>query len=136
MDCADPDQLAKFWAEALGFVIPDPPEGHATWEDFLRSMNVPEEEWNSASAIQDSKSDPTRRIYFQKVPEPKAVKNRLHLDLNVAARGTPAEERRTLVDAEVERLAGIGASKVEAREKYDEYWVVMQDVEGNEFCLQ
>jgi hypothetical protein len=77
------------------------------------------------------------RIYLQRVPEPKTVKNRVHLDLNIS--GGPSagtlEERRARVDAEVERLLGLGATRQRAAEELGQYWVVMQDPEGNEFCV-
>ena len=137
IDCADPDKLVRFWASALGYKAQDPPEGHATWEDFLRAMNVPEEKWNAAGAVVDP-DGAGPRIYFQRVPEPKAVKNRVHLDLNVGGRGAPLEERRRRIDSEVERLKREGATVFRPGQvnEFDEYWVVMQDPEGNEFCLQ
>jgi Glyoxalase-like domain len=136
IDCADPDRLARFWATALGYKLQDPPTGYASWEDFLREMKVPEEEWNSASAVVDP-DGAGPRVYFQRVPEGKRVKNRVHLDLNVGGgHGTPLEERKTKVDAEVERLRGEGATVVGPIEQRGEYWVVMQDPEDNEFCLQ
>jgi hypothetical protein len=133
-DCADPDRVARFWAEALGYEFPPPPEGHATWEDFLRAMGVPESEWNSKSAIVDPEGKGPR-IYFQRVPEPKAVKNRVHLDISVGA-GHPLEERPALIDAEVERLEKLGAKRVRSFDEQGEYWVTMLDPEGNEFDVQ
>jgi len=71
------------------------------------------------------------------VPEPKTVKNRVHLDVNAGGpKGTPAEERQASVQAAVERLEGLGATKVEARAEMGDAWVVMLDPEGNEFCVQ
>jgi hypothetical protein len=71
------------------------------------------------------------------VSEPKQVKNRVHLDVNVGGpRGTPPEERRAAVDAAVERALGIGAVKLRLVEERGERHYVMQDPEGNEFCLQ
>jgi catechol 2,3-dioxygenase-like lactoylglutathione lyase family enzyme len=137
MDCADPDRLARFWAEALGYKLQDPPEGFASWEDFLREQGVPESEWNSASAVVDPDGK-LPRIYFQRVPESKIVKNRVHMDLNVSGGlKTPLEDRQRAVDAEVERLKGLGARVFRpGGVERGEYWVVMQDPEGNEFCLQ
>lgn len=136
IDCADPNRLAAFWASALGYKLQDPPDGHATWEDFLREMGVPEQEWNSASAVVDPDGQGPR-IYFQRVPEHKVVKNRVHLDLNVGGgRDAPLDERKKTVDAQVDRLRGEGATVVRPVEQRDEYWVVMQDPEGNEFCVQ
>jgi catechol 2,3-dioxygenase-like lactoylglutathione lyase family enzyme len=137
MDCADPDRLARFWAEALGYKLQDPPDGFASWEDFLREQGVPESEWNSASAVVDP-DGAGPRIYFQRVPESKGVKNRVHLDLNVSGGSrVPLEERQRAVDAEVQRLTGLGATVFRPGSvERDEYWVVMQDPEGNEFCVQ
>jgi hypothetical protein len=136
-DCADPDRVARFWATALHYKVQDPPEGFATWEDFLRQIGVPEERWSDASAVVDP-DGAGPRLYFQKVPEGKVVKNRVHLDLNASGgRETPEDERRRSVDAEVERLVGEGATVLHPGEVRDgEYWVVMQDPEGNEFCVQ
>jgi hypothetical protein len=135
-DCADPEPVASFWAEALGYKLQDPPEGYASWPDFLTAIGIPEAEWNRASAIVDPEGRGPR-IYFQRVPEPKVVKNRVHLDVNVGGGPeTPADERRTRVDAAVERLSALGATKIRPYEENGEYWVVMQDPEGNEFCLQ
>jgi hypothetical protein len=137
MDCVNPDRLARFWAEALGYKLQDPPEGFASWEDFLREQGVPETEWNSASAIVDPDGK-LPRIYFQRVPESKIVKNRVHLDLNVSGgREVPLEDKMKKVDEEVERLKGLGATVFRpGGVERDEYWVVLQDPEGNEFCVQ
>jgi catechol 2,3-dioxygenase-like lactoylglutathione lyase family enzyme len=133
-DCADPDALARFWAGVLGYQLQPPPTGYADWFAFLRERGVPEERWNSASAITDPDGKGPR-LFFQQVPESKVAKNRVHLDVNVST-GLPATERRSRVDAEVERVVGLGASRGEAFEEPGEYWVVMLDPEGNEFCLQ
>lgn len=136
IDCADPAHLAEFWAAALDYTLQPPPTGFATWPEFLAAQGVPESDWNAASAVVDpDKRGP--RIYFQRVPEPKTVKNRLHMDLNVSGGpGTPIEARRERVDAEVSRLQQLGATRVRAGEQMGEYWVVMHDTEGNEFCVQ
>ena len=98
-DCTDPDRLATFWAEALGYQKQGPPDGFGSWEEFLTTNNVPEAQWGDFSAI----VDPDRRgprCFFQRVPEPKTVKNRLHLDVNVGGGpGTPAAKCRQRVDA-------------------------------------
>jgi len=136
IDCADPAKLSEFWAFALGYRLPDPPGDFATWPDFLRSMGVPESEFNSASAIEDP-DGVGPRIFFQRVPESKAGKNRLHLDVNAGGgRGTPEAERAELVDEAVAELIEHGAALVGERAKMGERWVVMQDPEGNEFCVQ
>ena len=135
MDCADPGRLAHFWAEALGYQLQPPPEGYASWEDFLRAIGIPEEDWNNTSAIVDP-GGAGPRLYFQRVPEAKSGKNRVHLDLNKTTRETPPEEGRRMVDEEVERLTGLGATELYRREQNGEYWVTMSDPEGNEFCVQ
>jgi Glyoxalase-like domain len=135
-DCANPDILATFWAEALHYQKQDPPSGFASWPDFLKAQGIPESEWNSASAIVDP-DGVGPRIYFQLVPEGKVVKNRVHLDLNVGGpRGTTLDERRRRVDAEVGRLVQLGARRSRAVEERGEYWVNMFDPEGNEFDVQ
>ena len=135
-DCTDPARVGQFWAVALGYKVQDPPEGFSTWEEFLAAQGIPEDQWNSAYAVVDP-DGVGPRLYFQKVPEPKTAKNRVHLDLNVGGgRETPMEERKRRVDAEGERLIREGATQLRADEEQGEYWVVMQDPEGNEFCLQ
>ncbi|HEX6257157.1 MAG TPA: VOC family protein [Euzebyales bacterium] len=137
IDCADPDRLARFWAAALGYVPPPPPDGHDSWADWYRSVGVPEDEIDDGV---DRLVDPTGTgpsVWFQPVPEAKSVKNRLHLDLLVAGRGTPIAERRRIVDAEVERLVGLGATivRVVDGDVRDHYAVTLGDPEGNEFCV-
>jgi len=136
-DCADPDRLARFWATALHYRVQDPPDGFTSWEAWLADAGVPESEWNSASAIVDP-DGAGPRIYFQRVPEGKVVKNRVHLDLNASSkREVGSDEGRRRVGAEVERLRSEGATVVRpGGEERGEYWVVMQDPEGNEFCVQ
>jgi hypothetical protein len=134
-DCADPNRLARFWAEALGYKLDDPPAGYQRWEDWLRDQGIPEERWNDASAVVDP-DGAGPRIYFQRVPEPKTVKNRVHLDLNVTGGpSVPIEGRREQVEAEAERLTGIGATRLRAVEELGVYWVVLHDPEANEFCV-
>jgi hypothetical protein len=136
-DTAEPGKQADFWAAALGYVLQAPPDGFDTWEDALRSWGIPEEQWNDASAIVDPQGQ-RPRIYFQRVPEAKVAKNRLHIDLNVGGGpSVPLDERRQRVDAEVARLKALGATDERgAIERDDEYWVRMNDPEGNEFCVQ
>ncbi|GAA4518172.1 MULTISPECIES: VOC family protein [Nonomuraea] len=114
VDCAHPASLARFWAAALdGYEV-------APYDDAeLARLR--------AQGIDDPEDDPTvlveggpPRLWFQRVPERKAGKNRLHLDLQ-------AEDR----EAEAERLAGLGATVLDRREE----WTVLADPEGNEFCV-
>jgi hypothetical protein len=136
-DTADPDRMARFWAEALGYVLQPPPAPHESWASFLRAEGIPEERWHDASAIVDPDGRGPR-VFFQRVPEPKTAKNRLHMDLNVSGpRGTPLEARKARIGEEVARLKALGASDARgAMEKQGEYWVRMNDPEGNEFCVQ
>jgi hypothetical protein len=135
-DAADPARLAEFWGGALGYRLQPPPTGFETWEDWLRAEGVPEVDWNDASAIVDP-AGTGPRVFFQRVPEAKVAKNRLHIDLNVSARGASLAERQRQVDAEVARLVALGASDHRgAMTKRGEYWVRMNDPEGNEFCVQ
>ena len=135
-DCADPDRLARFWAAALGYVVQPPPAGYDSWEAFLAEMGVPESQWRSRSAIVDPEGAGPR-IFFQQVPESKTVKNRVHLDVNASGPpGTPEAERRTRVAETVGRLVEAGASVQHEFNEPGEHWVVLQDPEGNEFCVQ
>ncbi len=135
-DAGDPALLAEFWIEALGYVIQPPPPEFDSWDDWARAMEIPEENRNDASAIVDPDGRGPR-IFIQRVPEGKTAKNRVHLDVNVGGGpGTPLEERRDRVDIEVERLVSLGASVVGPMDLRGEYWVVLQDPEGNEFCVQ
>ncbi len=134
-DAHDPDALARFWMDVLGYVSPPPPEGFETWQDWASAMGMPEEDWNNASAIEDP-DGVGPRIFIQKVPESKTAKNRMHLDVAVSGgRGVSIEERKARIDTEADRLEALGATIVGPLAERDEYWVVMQDPEGNEFCL-
>ena len=138
IDCADPGRLARFWATALGYRLEEPPDGFATWQEYWVSRGLPPEEVKDGY---DSIVDPDGvgpRVWFQPVPEAKVVKNRVHLDLDVGGgRTAPLAERRRRVDAEADRLVAAGATRfrVLSEEGVDHYGVVMQDPEGNEFCL-
>jgi hypothetical protein len=65
-DCAEPERVARFWCEVLGYVVPPPPEGFATWEDFDRSL-PPEQQGSAFACIDPSGAGP--RLFFQRVPE-------------------------------------------------------------------
>lgn len=135
IDAADPARLAQFWAAALGYRLDKPPPPHGTWESYLEANGVPRSEWNNFSAVTDPDGQGPR-FFFQRVPEPKVVKNRVHVDLNISGGGaTPLAERRPLVDAEVERIETLGGAVLRPMQERGEYWVVMQDPEGNEFCV-
>ena len=104
-DCADPERVARFWCEVLGYVVPPPPEGFATWDDFDRAL--PAEHQGSAFACIDP-SGAGPRLFFHRVPEGKVVKNRVHLDVRVAT-GLEGEERLATLEAECAGGARRGA---------------------------
>jgi hypothetical protein len=138
IDCADPDRLARFWAAALGYQLAPPPAGFATWNDYYRDLGIPDEDLSDgADRISDPDGDGPN-IWFNVVQDPKVVKNRLHLDIHASgARTDPIETRRQRVDAEANRLAGLGAviTGALAMEGLDHYAVGMKDPEGNEFDI-
>ncbi|ROR72155.1 VOC family protein [Bogoriella caseilytica] len=143
-DAADPQALATFWREVLGYVFPHPPgtdlpedaDVLAAWQEFLERAGVPEEQRNSSCALEDPEGAGPR-IFFQQVPEPKTAKNRLHLDVRTAV-GLHGEERMAALEAECARLVALGATR---RQRFDPEpplsigFIVMADPEGNEFCL-
>jgi hypothetical protein len=135
-DCADPAGLAEFWAEALGYRLQGPPGGFESWEQALEAMGVPPERRNDASAVVDpAGSGP--RLFFQRVPEGKQAKNRVHLDVR-AAPGLEGEARMTALEAEAGRLVALGAIRLRRHEPHPPFGaghILMADPEGNEFCL-
>ncbi|MEO3809903.1 VOC family protein [Sphaerisporangium sp. B11E5] len=142
IDCADPRRLVAFWSEALGYVPEPPPGGHATWRDHWVDMGVPEEELGpGAGDTPESIVDPTGRgprVWFQQVPEPKVVKNRVHLDLKVGGgRDVPLAVRTQRVTTMVDRLTEAGATVLRVMDEpgMEYYAVVLHDPEGNEFCV-
>ncbi|MFJ5885528.1 VOC family protein [Kitasatospora cineracea] len=130
-DCAEPGRLARFWCEVLGYES-NPPKGFGSWEQYEQSL--PAAERDSWSAC----TDPTGvgpRLYFQRVPEGKAVKNRVHLDVRVGT-GLIGEERLAALEAECARLLPLGAVRVRLLyDGGDDSCIAMQDIEGNEFCI-
>ena len=73
-------------------------------------------------------------VLFHRVPEAKVGKNRLHLDVFLSP-GAPVEERRPLVAPEVDRLVALGATHLRTDDDGDDYYAVLHDPEGNEFCV-
>lgn len=131
-DCAEPLRVARFWCEVLGYVVPAP-EGFGSWEEFDRSL-PPEDQGAAAVAVDPTGEGP--RLFFQRVPEGKVVKNRVHLDVRVGT-GLVGEERLAALEAACARLLPLGATRVRLlpADGEEESCLVMQDVEGNEFCL-
>ncbi len=132
-DCAVPERVARFWYDVLGYVVPPPPPGFASWADFDRSL-PPEHQGSKFACVDPTGVGP--RLFFQRVPEDKAVKNRVHLDVRVSP-GSVGAERLAALEAECERLIALGAVRVRLlpADDINESCIVMQDVEGNEFCL-
>lgn len=107
IDCADAYRLATFWAEVLDARVSD------------------EDAPGDPEALVESKGG---ALLFVTVPEPKAVKNRVHLDI------VPTDRTR---DEEVDRLLALGASLVGDHRLADgRGWVTLADLEGNEFCVE
>jgi hypothetical protein len=143
-DAHDPQALSSFWREVLSYVHPGPPgvdlaEGAdplAAWAEFLDRLGVPEDQRNTRSAIEDPAGHGPR-IFFQRVPEDKVAKNRVHLDVR-AAPGLQGEQRMAALEAECERLVALGATRIRRHEPEPPMsagFIVMADPEGNEFCL-
>ncbi|MFE3327081.1 VOC family protein [Streptomyces sp. NPDC059176] len=130
-DCAEPERVARFWCEVLGYVVPPPPAGFATWDEFDRTQ--PPEDQGSRFACSDP-SGVGPRLFFQRVPEGKVVKNRVHLCVRVGT-GLVGEERLAALEAECARLVPLGAVRVRLLDHGNDTHIVMQDIEGNEFCL-
>ena len=131
LDCVDPHAQARWWAGLLGYAVHD---AHDFVTELLESGVLPPDdavEVDGRRAFRDATAaaDPSGsrpRLYFQRVPEAKTAKNRLHLDVR-----TRPED----LGAEVARVVGLGASFVEFNSQGEHRWAVMRDPEGNEFCL-
>ena len=135
-DCHDAGLLARFWIVALGYVEQAPPQGWDTWEDWLRHFEVPEDEWDDGASIEDPQGV-LPSISFLKVPEAKAVKNRVHLDLQVSGgRHVDAHKRAERIEAMVGLLEDVGASvSYRSMQAGELDHITMADPEGNEFCV-
>jgi hypothetical protein len=141
-DCGDPVALAEFWAQALGYVSEPPPVGFDSWEKALTAWQVPPEDWETMRAVVPPEFDhasglgPRPRVLFMKVPEEKSGKNRLHLDVRVGGpRGTDPAERWERIQRRAGELEALGAVRVREAQELGLLWIVMQDPEGNEFCV-
>jgi predicted enzyme related to lactoylglutathione lyase len=103
LDCSDLDRMATFWKDAAGLVVEGVIEGRYV---ALSGQGI--------------------ALTLQHVDEPKAVKNRMHLDLLVDD-----------IDQEVRRMESLGATRLTgiARQEFGQTWHVLTDPEGNEFCV-
>jgi hypothetical protein len=116
-DCRHPASIARFWAAILdGYDVAPYDEAEL---ERLRGLGINDTE-DDPTVLVEAGPGVTPRLFFQLVPEPKAGKNRVHLDL-----------RCDDIDAEVERAAGLGARVLASYEG----WITMADPEGNEFCF-
>lgn len=132
-DCADPDALATFWGGALHYT-------KAEFSDEMRTELLTAgltEDDLAARALAEDPNGTGPRLFFQRVPEGKTAKNRMHLDINATPGRRPTSEE---LEAEVSRLVGLGASILHEHTgsfgPWPEHHVVMVDPEGNEFCVQ
>lgn len=136
VDCADAPALARFWCHALDYVEAPPPHGWSDWPGFLSDHDVPQEEWGDGATIRP-RSGAGPSISFLKVPEPRTVKNRVHLDVRVSGgRDVDQQLREQRIHAKEAELVERGArrqreDRVDGRLDH----LVMEDPEGNEFCL-
>lgn len=136
VDCTDAHRQADWWAETLGWTL------EPTDQDFISSMldqgfAQPEDViehngvrvWRDGAAIcpgDELGREDRLRILFQPVPEPKTVKDRIHLDVRLQGRNK--DEARTELEAR-------GASFLNQASQGPHSWYVMADPEGNEFCI-
>ena len=112
VDCADHGRVVGFWAAALGYERRPVNEQYVALVPPARQPGV-------------TPGEPARPpLLFQKVPEPKAGKNRVHLDFTAP-----------VMADEVARLVGLGASVIAERSLGNFRWTVLADPEGNEFCV-
>lgn len=109
IDCHDPVRLGEFWSQLLGYEVT---ETSLEGEYIYVELKGPDG------------SGPT--LLLLQTPDDKVVKNRVHLDVNATDRDQ---------DAELERLLAAGARHADVGQTGEESWVVLQDPEGNEFCL-
>jgi catechol 2,3-dioxygenase-like lactoylglutathione lyase family enzyme len=137
-DCHDPRRLARFWAAVFGY----PTGGSAldAPEEFtrpLRDAGLTDDDLASRGLAEEPDGDGPR-FFFHRVSEPKTAKNRMHIDITVGDGQRRAERHE--VDAEAERLIGLGATVIRKHDAawgpWPEYHYVMADPEGNEFCVQ
>ena len=136
-DCDDPAALAEFWAVALGYQVQPPPPGFDTWDAALDAWGVPADLRNERSAVVPVDGQDGPRLFFQRVPEGKVAKNRVHLDVR-AAPGLEGEQRMLRLEEVAAELTALGARQLDRFEPHpptDAGHLVMADPEGNEFCL-
>ncbi len=134
VDSADPHTLADWWAETLGWQVE--PQDEAFIKDMIGKGFATEAEtkthngalvWKLGAAIRHPDQDSGRpRVLFQVVPEPKTVKDRIHLDIKAGPDNREAEH---------EKLLARGATFLYREQQGPMQWITMADPEGNEFCV-
>jgi hypothetical protein len=124
-DAHHPRAQGAFWCEVLGYVEQPPPPGFSTWDDALDAFGIDRSDPDRAFAIVDP-DGVGPRVFFLKVPEGKAAKNRVHLDVHV--------EPDQLHDRAAD-LVALGATHVAEFDEPEGHWITLLDPEGNEFCL-
>ncbi len=135
-DCHDEQRMVEFWATALHYRVPDPPEPYLRWSDYWRSFDLPDDEVDDSTNWIEDPDGVGPRVVFLVVPESKVVKNRLHLDLGISGgRDVPMDVRRQRIDAEASRLVAAGATQLRVTDSPHHYAIAMLDPEGNEFDL-
>jgi hypothetical protein len=132
-DCADPTLLATFWADVFGYPHPEWPED---LKAELIAGGFTEADMTDRSVVEDP-DGVGPRFFFQRVPEGKVAKNRIHMDVQATPGYRPSLAQLV---AEKDRIVALGARVVVDYDgqwgPFEEHHFVMQDPEGNEFCLQ
>jgi hypothetical protein len=147
VDCHDPERLARFWAEALGYTIPGPPgvqtrcrrrSRSLAWKEFIADLGIELGPEDMRAAIEDPEQAGPR-LFFQTVPEPKTVKNRRAPRRPCCAPGLDGDERMDALEAECTRLTETRRNarlrRTDPDPPLEHGFIVMADPEGNEFCL-
>ena len=139
IDCRRPARLVAFWQPLLGYKVPAPPERHQSWRAWYLTVGVsPEEiEGDGSDRLQPVEGHGVA-IWFQPVPEPKTIKNRLHLDLRVSTgRAVDRQQRRAEIQIAADDVVARGGALLRMIEDStaDHVYAVMADPEGNEFCF-
>lgn len=129
IDCRNPSELASFWCQLLGFVEEPPPSGFQDWAEYDLAHGISVEVAESGCTIIDP-DGVSPRIYFQRVPEQKGGKNRVHLDIVASARHSWDE-----VVAAANRAVTAGGRIIRESTSADDRFIVLADPEDNEFCL-
>ena len=133
IDCANPARVGEFWRDALDYEDRPPPAPYESWDAYDAAHGMAPEE--SGCMIQDPDGvGPT--LFFQLVPEGKVVKNRVHVDIKISRGAGPSIDAQIArIEAGVDPLVARGATLVRRNADPEDYFIVLQDPEGNEFCL-